>query len=84
MCSEELLRFLISSFSETKCMIFEFRIPIDIIQFVEFMEFDMHRAKVKFWLKTIFMHHIAHTSMEILSKMHNYHSVSSIDLQSCN
>ena len=84
MRSEELLRFLISSFSETKCMIFEFQNPIDINQFVEFMEFDLHRAKVRFWLKTIFMHHTALTRMEILSQMHNYYSVISIDLQSCN
>ena len=46
------------------------------------MEFDLHRAKVKFWLKTIFMHHAALTHMEILSKMHNYYSVISIDFQS--
>ena len=63
-------------------MIFEFQNPIDINQFPEFMEFDLHRAKVKFWLKTIFMHHTALTRMEILSKMHNYYSVISIDLQS--
>ena len=65
-------------------MIFEFQNPIDINQFVEFMEFDLHRAKVRFWLKTIFMHHTALTRMEILSKMHNYYSVISIDLPSCN
>ena len=63
-------------------MIFEIQNPIHVNQFVEFMKFDLHRAKVKFWLKTIFMHHIALKCMEILSKMHNYYSVISIDFQS--
>ena len=40
--------FLNFIFQRKHDMIFEFQNPIDINHFVEFMEFDLHRAKVKF------------------------------------